>query len=394
MKSLVSVIIPIYNTEEYLHRCIESIREQTYTKLEIILVDDGSTDGSGKICDDYMVKDDRIHVIHQSNQGIIAAKKAAVRECHGAYVMFVDSDDWIEKELLEAMLDRLLETNCSLVCSNVFIEENGETIENRNGIPCGVYETDKICRDLFYYKDTKQYGVLPYSVAKLFTREMLQEVMNNIGSDIRYSEDKAIVFGLVFQNIKVCFMDAVYYHYCIRTNSVSHVENPDFLVELTAFYKYTKKLFEVHRESVFLLRQLGRWLLDEAKFTVNYRLGLNENGKSLYEVSYELDPSVFQRNETNVILYGAGFVGMDYHKKLDECMKLCLCGWVDKNFKKYRENGLDVQPVEYIRNREYDYILVAVKKENLYKEIKEELKGMGVVEDKIIWGRPLRVLLN
>lgn len=393
MRPLVSVIVPIYNTEEYLPRCIESIREQTYMEMEIVLVDDGSTDSSGKISDDYALKDERICVIHQPNQGIISAKKAALRECHGEYVMFVDSDDWIEKELLKTMLYRLLETNCSLVCSNVFIDESGRTTENRNGIPCGVYETDKICRDLFYYKDTKQYGVLPYSVAKLFPREMLQKVMNHIGSDIRYSEDKAIVFGFVFQNIRVCFMDAAYYHYCIRTSSVSHVENPDFLVELTAFYKYTKKLFEVHKERNFLLRQLGRWLLDEVKFTVNYRLGLTENGKSLYGVSYELDPSVFQSNNRNVILYGAGCVGMDYHKKLGESMKFCLCGWVDKSFRKYREAGFDVQPVEYIRNSEYDYILVAVKKENVFNEIREELKGMGVMDDKIIWGKPLRSLL-
>lgn len=394
MKPLVSVIVPVYNTEEYLPRSIESIREQTYAELEIILVDDGSTDRSGKICDDYAVKDERIWAIHQSNQGIIAAKKAALRECHGEYVMFVDSDDWIEKELLETMLDRLLETNASLVCSNVFIDENGGTIENRNGMPCGVYETDKICRDLFYYRDTKQYGVLPYSVAKLFPRERLKEVMNTIGNDIRYSEDKAIVFGFVFQNIKVCFIEAINYHYCIRSTSMSHVENPDFLVELTAFYKYAKKLFEEHRERSFLLRQLGCWLLDEVKFTVNYRMGLNENGKSLYEMSYEMDPSVFQKNEKNVLLYGAGNVGMDYHKKLNECMKFRLCGWVDKNFEKYREAGLDVQPAEYIRDSEYDYILVAVMKENVFNEIKEELRGMGVIEDKIIWGRPLRPLLQ
>ena len=82
MKPLVSVIVPIYNTDEFLRCCIESIRQQTYTKLEIVLVDDGSTDCSGKICDDYSVKDDRIHVIHQPNWGIIAAKKAALRECH------------------------------------------------------------------------------------------------------------------------------------------------------------------------------------------------------------------------------------------------------------------------------------------------------------------------
>lgn len=392
MKPLVSVIVPVYNTEKYLPRCIESIQQQTYSNMEIILVNDGSTDESGRLCDDYNKRDTRIHVIHRSNGGIIAAKKTGLAQCHGEYVMFVDSDDWIEKELLEIMVVQMFENHCSLVCSNVFMDKGDGTIEKRNGIPCGVYETDKICRDLFYYKDTQQYGVLPYSVAKLFPRSMLQEVMGKIGSDIRYAEDKAIVFGFVFQNIKVCFTNAIGYHYCIRSNSACHVENPDFLVELTSFYKYARKLFELHKECNFLLWQLGRYLMDEVKYTVNYRLGLTGNGRSLYEVSYELDPSVFQMNEENVILYGAGRVGADYHKKLVDCMKFRLCGWVDKNYEKCRQNGLDVQPVEYLQNIAYDYILVAVNNEKVFCEIKEELKGTGVIENKIIWGKPLRAL--
>ncbi|MCM1154888.1 MAG: glycosyltransferase family 2 protein [Roseburia sp.] len=392
MKPFVSVIVPVYNTEKYLAHCIESIQKQTYPNMEIILVNDGSTDGSGKICDDYSQRDRRIQVIHQSNGGIIAAKKAGIAQCHGEYIMFVDSDDWIEEPLLETLVVQMLESNCPLVCSNVFMDKSDGTIERRNGIPGGIYETDKICRDLFFYRDTDQYGILPYSVAKLFPKKMLQEVMAEIGNDIRYAEDKAIVFGCVFKNIKVCFTDAVYYHYCLRQDGTSNMENPDFLIELTAFYKYARKLFESHRESEFLLRQLGRYLLEEAKCTVNYRLGLIDRGKSLYKVSYELDPSVFQMNEKRLIIYGAGQVGSDYYRKLADCMNFCLCGWVDKNYEKCREDGLDVQPVESVRNSEYDYILVAVNRESVFGEIKEELKDIGVMEDKIIWGKPLRTL--
>ena len=248
MQPLVSIVVPIYNTEKYLSRCIESIQKQTYSNIEIILVNDGSMDKSGSICEEFSKKDGRIQVIHRSNGGIIAAKKAGLAQCHGEYVMFVDSDDWIEEELLENMVIHIIENSCLLVCSNVFIDKSDGTVEKRNGIPSGVYETDKISRNLFYYEDTEQYGVLPYSVAKLYSRQMLQEVLSKIGSDIRYAEDKAIVFGMVFQNIKICFIDAICYHYCIRSNSVCHIENPDFLIELTAFYKYARKLFESHRE--------------------------------------------------------------------------------------------------------------------------------------------------
>ena len=162
------------------------------------------------------------------------------------------------------------------------------------------------------------------------------------------------------------------------------------MIELTAFYKYARKLFESHREHEYLLRQLGYYLLDEVKYTVNYRLGLMDNGRSLYKVSYELDPSVFQMTEKNLILYGAGRVGRDYHKKIVNCMKFHLCGWVDINYKEYRKDGLDLQPVEYIRNSEYDYILVAVNSETVFCDIKKELKDIGVIEDKNYMGKAFK----
>ena len=90
---LISVIIPVYNVEKYLHRCLDSVIEQTYKNLEVILIDDGSTDHSGEICDDYAAKDVRIHVIHQENQGVSAARNKGLDNVKGEYITFVDSDD-------------------------------------------------------------------------------------------------------------------------------------------------------------------------------------------------------------------------------------------------------------------------------------------------------------
>lgn len=388
-RPLVSVIVPIYNTENYLDRCIESILCQTYTNMEIILVNDGSTDDSLSVCERYAAEDSRIQIISQSNRGIIAAKKAGIKLCRGKYVMFVDSDDWVEPELLETMVQAILESGCSLVCTDIYKDfEEGRTIEFRNGIPVGIYDTDKIAKDLFYYKDTDNYGIIPYSVAKLYPLEMLKEVMGNISDSIRYSEDKAIVFGFVFRNIKVCFIDGIYYHYLIRQGSVCHSENPNCLVELTTIYKYIKKIFDKHEEREHLLWQLGKWLLGEADYAINRRLGLVEQGKVINPKPYVLDPSAFFSQKKKVILYGAGKVGMDYRKQLAGCANLELCGWVDKNYKKYQEEGLKVHPVEYIRKTEYDYILIAVKKQMVFQEIKGELTDMGIAEDTIIWGRP------
>lgn len=392
MNPLVSVIVPVYNTERYLMNCIESIRKQTYSNMEIVLVDDGSTDNSGKICDDYALEDARFHVIHQQNKGIIAAKKTAVKECHGEYVMIVDSDDWIEDGYIDAMLRYMTVGDCSLVCMNIWIHYGEKIVETKNEISAGIYETDQIARDIFLYKDTTERGILPYSVLKFYKREMLAEALEQIGDDIVFAEDSAILFGIVFQNIRICIADETYYHYIVRKDSVCRTVNPDYLVELTAFYKYARQIFMAHSEKEHLLRQLGIYLLERAKEAVNLRLGLVSEELPIYREPYDIDFSVFFGQATKIILYGAGRVGMDYYTKLsggDYC-RLQLNGWVDKNHEKYRENNFDVLPVEYIKDSGYDYILVAVNRKEVFMEIKEELKIMDVAEEKILWGKPLQ----
>lgn len=388
--SLVSVIVPIYNTYNYLPRCIESIINQTYTNMEIILVNDGSTDDSLHVCEGYAAEDPRIHIISQSNQGALAARRNGVNACRGEYVMFVDSDDWIEAELLEAMVQTMLEKGCALVCTNVYMDYEDGTIEQRNGIPSGIYETQEIAKDLFYYKDTgdHNYGILPYNIAKLYPRDMLKAAIDSVDPDIRYAEDKAVLFSMVFKNISVCFTDDIYYHYCIRKGSLCRSENHNYLVELTSVYKYIKKIFDEQKEREHLLRQLGKWLWVEARHAINAKLGLTTPASPIYKEPYRLDPSAFLYQKKKVILYGAGKVGADYWKQAPGWADVELCGWVDKNYEECRERGLDVQPVEYIQETAYDYILVAVNRQTVFREIKEELIGMGVTEEAVIWGRP------
>lgn len=385
---LASVIIPIYNTQEFLPRCLDSILKQTYADMEIILVNDGSTDDSLTVCERYAAKDTRIKIISQLNQGALAARREGVKLCRGVYVMFVDSDDWIEPELLESMVRVMLEEDCSLVCSNVYMDFEDRTIETRSAIPSGTYETEKIAKDLFYYKDTDNYGMLPYNVAKLYSRDILEEAIDNVNRDIRYAEDKATIFNLIFKNIKVSFKDDIYYHYCVRNGSTCQSENQDYLIELTAFYKYAKQIFDGHKEREHLLRQLGKYLLRETHFAINDKLELTVPGKPIYREPYRLDPSVFLPQKKGVILYGAGKVGVDYRKQIVGWVNIELCGWVDKNHERCREKEFDVQPVEYIKDTEYDFILVAVSKQTIFQEIKEELISMGIDEDAVIWGRP------
>lgn len=111
MNNLISVIVPVYKVEKYIKKCIESIINQTYENLEIILVDDGSPDNCGKICDEYAKKDKRIKVIHKENGGVSSARNLGLEKSNGQYITFIDSDDWIEEEYCEILLTTLKEQN-------------------------------------------------------------------------------------------------------------------------------------------------------------------------------------------------------------------------------------------------------------------------------------------
>ena len=131
MEDVVSVIVPVYNVEQYIRKCIESILNQTYNKMEIILVDDGSTDNSGIICDEYSKRDKRIKVIHKINGGLSDARNAGLDICTGDYIVFVDSDDYIKNNMIEMLHKDILEKRADIsVCSYFF--DNDGNIKRKN----------------------------------------------------------------------------------------------------------------------------------------------------------------------------------------------------------------------------------------------------------------------
>ena len=129
MSELISIIVPVYKVEAYLPRCVDSILAQTYKNLDIILVDDGSPDNSGKICDAYAEKDSRITVIHQANGGLSDARNAGIAVAKGAYLTFLDSDDWVPKEYIAYLYDLLKETGSAISLCN-FLKTTNRGVAN------------------------------------------------------------------------------------------------------------------------------------------------------------------------------------------------------------------------------------------------------------------------
>lgn len=206
---LISIIVPVYNVEKYLKKCVHSLRMQTYPMIEIILVDDGSTDGSSKICDEFSEMDSRIKVIHKENGGLSDARNAGIKQAIGKYYSFIDSDDYIENDMLEELHDLAVTQNCQITISNMRrFYEDGSTegfYEPVDSIIC--YEGN------FKFETLKQ----PSVCNKLFVAELFRGIWFPKG---KFYEDTFVYHELVYKANKVGLTGKQGYWYLSRKESI------------------------------------------------------------------------------------------------------------------------------------------------------------------------------
>lgn len=219
MNKLISVIVPVYNAELYLDECISSISNQTYQNLEIILVDDGATDRSGAICDDWATKDARIIVIHKQNGGISSARNAGLDIAKGEYIAFVDSDDILVEGIYECLAAEAEKQSAEIVvCSYQCVDDDGKAIESKHqDCETGIYTPEKYIKSI--YKNVRIRTALVVAWNKIYS--------HNILKNVRYKEniiheDEEIIHKLVLQSEKICVISERLYFYRIHEKSVIH----------------------------------------------------------------------------------------------------------------------------------------------------------------------------
>ena len=209
---MISLIIPVYNVEQYLENCLESVVNQTYQNIEIILVDDGSTDRSGIICDNWKNKDNRIKVIHKTNGGLSHARNVGIEKACGDYLMFVDSDDIISNELCSTLLKILVENNADLsICNAAHIFDNNINFNNEGKLYF-YNATEAIC-ELWYQK-----SFLPSAWGKLYKKELFENVKFTEGIIF---EDIDIMHEIFYQCDKIVYTTKELYGYVHHENSIT-----------------------------------------------------------------------------------------------------------------------------------------------------------------------------
>lgn len=210
----ISVIVPIYNMEQYLDRCVDSILAQTYTNIEVILVDDGSLDGSPKICDNYAKADSRVKVVHKANGGLSSARNAGLDVASGDYIGFVDSDDYISADMYNLLAKRLEESDCD-IANAIYVraDENGNTFPSK--VP---HNTDtEISAEQFVRELMLHTGDVSVCT-KLFKAEIFNEIRFSEG---KLNEDLLFMLEVFTKINKVAFAAHVGYYYFVRSGSTS-----------------------------------------------------------------------------------------------------------------------------------------------------------------------------
>ncbi len=218
-QALISVIVPVYNVEKYIEQCVDSLIGQSYSALEIILIDDGSSDGSAAICDSYAQKNEKVRVIHKENRGLSSARNAGLDACTGEYIAFVDSDDWLETDAYRVMMDMMIKYTLDIVCCEGIKTDGKQAIE-----PCfehfptgSIYDGSRITREILL--DTIGSQV----VQGLYRRKCWDGVRFPEG---RLYEDIPTTFKAFAAAETVGFVAEPYYNYRVNPTGISRKPNP------------------------------------------------------------------------------------------------------------------------------------------------------------------------
>lgn len=212
-KDLISVIVPIYNVEKYLSKCIKSIINQTYKNLEIILIDDGSLDNSFKICNYFKNKDLRIKVIHKKNEGVASARNDGLKNATGKYITFVDPDDYVTNDYIKYLYELLIKTNADIACCNFeyqYTEKDIKLIEVKEKIK--EFNSKEALKNLLYQKeiDTSCWG-------KIYKKEVFERIQFPVG---KIYEDFATIYKTIIKSKKIVYSNQKKYIYMQRNTSI------------------------------------------------------------------------------------------------------------------------------------------------------------------------------
>ena len=378
---LISVLVPIYKIDKYLGVCIESLLNQTYKNLEIILVDDGSPDRCPDICDLYASKDNRIKVIHKTNGGLVSARKAGLIVAKGEYIGYVDGDDWIGPGFYHSLYSALCESDADIAIAGFSRDLFSSTKNILNAIPSGVYEgisLEKVKKQMISDGDFYRHGITTYLWNKLFKREVIESYQMAMDNRITIGEDAATTYPAIMASKKIVITDNCAYHYRQREDSMLKTatnHNNEYL-KVKYLYEYMKQTLQEWPNDYQLLRQVDDLIL--STFIIRSGGALKEDGV-ITDFPYAVNLT-----GKKLVVYGAGTFGQQLVRRLKNDNQCNIVTWIDDDYWEYRRCCMDVDPVEQICKVEYDALIIALIDPVQIAKVKRLLNDYGVEERNII----------
>ena len=340
LKYKISVIVPVYNKKDYLDECIESILSQTYGNLELILVDDESTDGSGAICDKYADADGRVKVIHQKNGGPTAAVVSGMREAVGDYYTFIDSDDYVSKDMLESMSKCLIGKKGEIVCCNHVLEKRRETVPVIQPLPPGIYEGAKLDEEIKDKLMGQENRIIPMSrCMKLCEKSVFAGNEQYYDTRLRMGDDFNLIYPALLAAGRVVIMeDALFYHYRYVEDSIVHGYDPNNAVNIIRWYEAILRIvrdrqvpdgeMKLNREYCYMMLYVMK---NELRNPAKDYLQKIQDIFTKPEVRDKIvGTKLSVRNKSNVLLY----LGMRYPNKALLRILRIIVRWHDNSGKK------------------------------------------------------------
>ena len=381
--SKVSIIVPAYNAERYIGECIDSLIRQTYKNIEIILVDDGSVDTTGAVCEEYRRRyQPLIQVIDSEHCGVTNARLKGVQKAVGEYLAFVDADDWIEKDYIASMFFCM--DGADMIAAGISREqmgEDGSIFCEYNGIVSGMYvsegERKKLYEKMLYCASPYQFGVLPYLCNKIFRKALMQPFLESVDKRIFDGEDVAVVYPYLLAAEKIVLTDDCKYHYRNHGDSASFRDFAEAYWNASCLYQTLYAYFEKSEYRKSLMEQLDYYMC---------RIIWKKDPAAYLSVNSFLFPFGKVKAESRIILYGMGKMGAALYYQLKQTNYCRLSAWADRN---PRKPGSKTASVPYIFPWEimkypFDYVIIAIQNEMIAAKAAKELSAMGIAEQKII----------
>ncbi len=290
--TLITVVLAVYNVENYLNRSIESIANQTYKNIEVILIDDGSTDNSPSICDEWAEKDQRVRVIHKQNEGLSMARNTGIEEANGEYIFFFDSDDYVEKNLVECSVEMAIKTKAQIVVYGYDrIDENGVVkTSSVPELPSEIMRGEEIrsfvvpCLAGPIIKDGKKYHILSSAWGAMYSLDTIKR------SGFRFVSEREIISEDIYSNLIyyqyidcIAIIPKVFYHYCENNaQSLTRMYNPERFERNKHFYRQTLKLCDELHYPEQTKKNLSNQMVSNIIVSIKQIVGSNiSNGQKI-----------------------------------------------------------------------------------------------------------------